>query len=178
MAAGACAADDQGAVARAHNGERQQIIVTRSRGDFKPDCGPRQIGRRLRGLSEALHVIDKETLQAYWGAGFQWFRILHRDATWFEVESYEAGIDALHQRGGLRLRFRKVEVGRKGGAEFDATFWKSESVRKDIAGKVQLSCKRPTIVAVSAFNYPRHEVASCPKPRRPVRGAMIVCSRR
>lgn len=157
----------------------QAVVVTRSQGDFKPTCSPRAIGRRLRGLSEALRAVDVDALQRYWGPGFGWFRVNLRSGG-FAAETYEDGVAALEQRGGLQLRFRNVKLsGRSGDATFDANYRKPGGAKKDLAGKVGLSCRTPTMKVLTSFSWARGEIARCPKPRRdPPPGAMIVCSRR
>lgn len=182
MTVAACGAgNDGGNVAAAKDAKRhhQPIAVTRKEGTFRPTCGPRRVGRRVRGFSRALATVDADALRRYWGRNFMWFRILRRRGAWFETESYEDGLASLRRKGGLRLLFREVELNDgRGNIEFDATFWTRRSDRKDLGGKAKLSCRRPTIVALTSF-HSRRNIADCPKPRRSVPpNAIIVCSGR
>jgi hypothetical protein len=178
---GATGCGDDGAGANgAVSGETgpQQIAVTRDKGKSRPTCGPQEVGRRLRGYATALATVDADALRSYWGRRFMWFRVLEARGG-FEAEDYEAGVAALEERGRVRLRFREVEVYGDGGAVFDGTFWREvegRSTRKRIGGKVELSCSRPTIIALSSSGKARN-VASCPDPGRRVRPKpMVACS--
>jgi len=159
----------------------QPIVVTRDKGKFRPTCGPREVGQRLRDYANALETVDADALRSYWGRGFMRFGIELRGGG-FVAEDYEAGVVALEERGGVRLRFREVEVvgaEQDGGAGLDGTVWREVEGRspgRRIAGKVQLSCSRPTIIRLSATDNARN-AASCPDPGRRVRPRpMVVCS--
>lgn len=178
---GGCAAggtsSDKAAQQRAVS-DTQQIVVTREGGEFRPTCSPRQVARRLRGLSEALQVVDRAALERYWGSNFAWFRILSRRGAWFEAESSADGIRELEDRGGIVLRFREIEVGRSGGVRARAALRVRAGQSRRLGGKIELSCNTRTVIATSLF-FSRRDLVDCPRPRRPVRpGALIACSRK
>jgi hypothetical protein len=158
----------------------QPIVVTRDKGESRPTCGPREVGQRLRDYARALATVDGDALRGYWGRGFAWFRILLKRGG-FEAEDYEEGLAALEARGGVRLRFREVAIDGRGGASFDGAYWREveeRKTRKRIGGKVELSCSRPTIIALAAAgDRASLNTARCPKPDRRVRPKpMIVCT--
>jgi hypothetical protein len=157
------------------------IVVTRKEGSFRPSCGPRAMARRLHGYTRALARIDREALRRYWGG--QRFRVFAFDGpglprSALSINGYKEGMRFLRRHGGLRLRFDEVAVHGSGGAAYDGIARDSEP--SDLLGKVEFSCKKPTIIGGGLVFGPdavEHDAADCPAPSDPVAdNAIVVCT--
>lgn len=158
----------------------QPIIVTRN-GASKATCGPRSMGKRLQGLAKALHDVDTKALKSYWGKDLDGFFILRRHGhAWFETRSYRDGVAQLQKQGGLRIRFKEVEVDGRGNIRYDGFFWTPKSVKKALHGKAGVACDSPTILRLASFTSKLgskgNDVADCPRPDGQVpANALIAC---
>ena len=165
---------------------RSQPIVMTSHGntDFKPSCGPREVGKRLQGFAEALAVVDAEALRDYWwgsfrrhNAGFWRFYLNLGSGEKLLVNSYRQGVRLLEERAGLRLRFRRIVVGKGGGGEFVARAWSAKGPKR-IGGKLGVACRKPTIQAMAGGVGVASSIRRCPPPAQHApKGALIVCAR-
>ncbi len=158
---------------------RQPIVVARVGDGFPPTCGPRSVGKRLRGLSRALREADAEALRRYWGRGFEGLSVGYGSTdTGFSAPTYAQGLYALTALGGLRLSFKEVELtSRSGEVAYRGTLWVKGSEKKRLVGKAKLSCQQPSVIRLAAFTSRRVTVAHCQTSGRHAPGnAMIVCT--
>ncbi len=133
------------ALASAGKPPPQPIVVTSRWGEYQPTCGPRQIGRRLQGFSRALRTVDADALSRYWGQGFVAFGIAVPGTVTRAFESYEDGLRFLRRQGGLRVRFKELQLNGSGGFGLDGAFRSRETGRKVLHGKAEFSCRRPSL---------------------------------
>jgi hypothetical protein len=180
----------------------QPIVVTRGArryGSIWPTCTPAEVAVRVRDFTQALASGDAEAMREYWapspewGRDFKWFTI-HPDGPPFdrpwtvEIESRAQGIALVRERGGIRVRVRRLDlyiasVDGAGGA-LEGIYRPSQGTgarKKVIGAKFQFSCTGPELQVFSASVNKRYGITSCPKqdrrlPRNVRRKAMIACS--
>lgn len=162
-------------------------------------CDPRRIARRLDNFGRALRTVDGDPLRHFLApgrfrgmsvrrsppataGGSREIDVVSPENTLFWANGYGTALRRLERRGGLRIRFDRVESAGngEGGGAFTGVFRANNGRKLELWGKVGMSCKEPAIIQIGIAVGPRslYEHRPCPKPRRRPKGAIVACSLR
>jgi hypothetical protein len=99
------------------------IVITRNKGASKtasvwPSCTPAAIAMQVRDYTHALATVDTDALAEFWGPGFVAFTIFPAGV---DIQSYEQGVELLRERGGIRVRVKRLEVFKATNPTVDST---------------------------------------------------------